>query len=429
MTPEVKQRIEQIRQGVVPEGYTKTRSEITPTTWTPACLGNIYTERKEPGNESLPLLTVSIHSGVSDGELDEDELPKKVKRIEDKSQYKCAATGDLVFNMMRAWQGAIGTVHTEGMVSPAYIVAKPNDKVYPPFMDYYMKSARMVGIINRQSYGVTDFRKRLYWDSFAPIPCVLPPVREQKRIAEILSTQDKAIELQGLKIEELKRFKKGCLEKMFPRKGQKVPEKRFPGFTGDWEQRKFSELVQIERGGSPRPIDDFITDAPNGLNWVKIGDAPTQGNYITKTAEKIRLEGLSKTREVHPGDLILSNSMSFGKPYIMGIDGCIHDGWLLIRNTYGVFDLTFLCHLLGTPQMLSQYRSLAAGSTVNNLNKELVGNTVVTIPSITEQRVLGDYLEQLDNLITLHQRKLDEMKKQKKALMQLLLTGIVRVRL
>ena len=178
-----------------------------------------------------------------------------------------------------------------------------------------------------------------------------------------------------------------------------------PFYTSSWEQRKFSELVQIERGGSPRPIDDFITDAPNGLNWVKIGDAPTQGNYITKTAEKIRPEGLSKTREVHPGDLILSNSMSFGKPYIMGIDGCIHDGWLLIRNTYGVFDLTFLCHLLGTPQMLSQYRSLAAGSTVNNLNKELVGNTVVTIPSITEQRVLGDYLEQLDNLITLHQRK------------------------
>ena len=141
------------------------------------------------------------------------------------------------------------------------------------------------------------------------------------------------------------------------------------------------------------------------MNWVKIGDAPTQGNYITKTAEKIRPEGLSKTREVHPGDLILSNSMSFGKPYIMGIDGCIHDGWLLIRNTYGVFDLTFLCHLLGTPQMLSQYRSLAAGSTVNNLNKELVGNTYVTIPSITEQRVLGAYLEQLDNLITLHQRK------------------------
>lgn len=178
-----------------------------------------------------------------------------------------------------------------------------------------------------------------------------------------------------------------------------------PVYVHSWEQRKFSDLVQIERGGSPRPIDDFITDSPDGLNWVKIGDAPAQGNYITKTAEKIKPEGLSKTREVHPGDLILSNSMSFGKPYIMGIDGCIHDGWLLIRNTYKAFDLTFLCHLLGTPQMIIQYKSLAAGSTVNNLNKELVGNTVVTIPTIKEQRVLGQYLETLDNLITLHQCK------------------------
>ena len=171
--------------------------------------------------------------------------------------------------------------------------------------------------------------------------------------------------------------------------------------------------MQIERGGSPRPIDDFITDSPDGLNWVKIGDAPAQGNYITKTAEKIKPEGLSKTREVHPGDLILSNSMSFGKPYIMGIDGCIHDGWLLIRNTYKVFDLTFLCHLLGTPQMIIQYKSLAAGSTVNNLNKELVGNTVVTIPIIKEQRVLGQYLETLDNLITLHQREFAFLCKEK----------------
>ena len=184
-------------------------------------------------------------------------------------------------------------------------------------------------------------------------------------------------------------------------------------FHYSWEQRKFSDLVQIERGGSPRPIDDFITDSPDGLNWVKIGDAPAQGNYITKTAEKIKPEGLSKTREVHPGDLILSNSMSFGKPYIMGIDGCIHDGWLLIRNTYKVFDLTFLCHLLGTPQMIIQYKSLAAGSTVNNLNKELVGNTVVTIPTIKEQRVLGQYLETLDNLITLHQREFAFLCKEK----------------
>lgn len=166
----------------------------------------------------------------------------------------------------------------------------------------------------------------------------------------------------------------------------------------------FRDTVIIERGSSPRPIESFITEAKNGLNWVKIGDAPIQGNYITKTAEKIRPEGLSKTREVHPGDLVLSNSMSFGKPYIMGINGCIHDGWLLIRNEKQVFDLAFLCQLLGTQQLLDQFKSLAAGSTVNNLNKKLVGSTVVSYPSMNEQKAIGAYLTSLDSLITLHQR-------------------------
>ena len=185
-----------------------------------------------------------------------------------------------------------------------------------------------------------------------------------------------------------------------------------------WEQRKFSELVLIERGGSPRPIDAFITDGPDGLNWIKIGDAPTQGKYITKTEEKIRPEGLSKTRVVQPGDLILSNSMSFGRPYIMGISGCIHDGWLLIRNTKEVFDLTFLCHLLGSGQMLEQYSTLAAGSTVNNLNKELVGSAIVKYPALEEQRKIGAYLERVDDLITLHQRKLERLQNIKKACLE-----------
>ena len=185
-----------------------------------------------------------------------------------------------------------------------------------------------------------------------------------------------------------------------------------------WEQRKFSELVTIERGGSPRPIDKFITNDENGLNWIKIGDAPEQGNYITKTAEKIRPEGLSKTREVHPGDLILSNSMSFGRPYIMAIDGCIHDGWLAIRDTQKNFDLKFLCTLLGTDGMLNQYKAMAAGSTVNNLNKELVGGTTVAFPIMEEQIKIGEYFSTIDHLITLHQNKCDELKKIKKYMLQ-----------
>lgn len=428
MTPEVKKRIEQIRQGIVPEGYVKDKDGIYPRDWASKKIGQWLklAERSIVLQDEEEYQLVTIRRGFGGVDSRGSFLGKNVLV----KNYFIVKTGDFIISKRQIAHGACGIVPPEldgAVVSNEYNVFLPQDGTNIQMFNLMMQLPHYKRLFYLMSDGVHIEKLLFKTQDWMKRTLAMPLLKEQKKIAEILSTQDKAIELQERKIDELKRFKKGCLERMFPRKGQKVPEKRFPGFTDDWEQRKFSELVQIERGGSPRPIDDFITDAPNGLNWVKIGDAPTQGNYITKTAEKIRPEGLSKTREVHPGDLILSNSMSFGKPYIMGIDGCIHDGWLLIRNTYGVFDLTFLCHLLGTPQMLSQYRSLAAGSTVNNLNKELVGNTVVTIPSITEQRVLGDYLEQLDNLITFHQRKLEEMKKQKKALMQLLLTGIVRV--
>ena len=296
--------------------------------------------------------------------------------------------------------GTLGKVaYVQGLSMPATLNAgvfnvqiKDANNVDEKYLFQYLKAPFLMDYVDKKATGGTI--KHLNQSILVDFPVILPQRSEQTLIGAFFLQLDNLITL----------HQRECIS-FTVRAGGLILTANKKRTTSSWEQRKFSELVQIERGGSPRPIDDFITDAPNGLNWIKIGDAPTQGNYITKTAEKIRPEGLSKTREVHPGDLILSNSMSFGKPYIMGIDGCIHDGWLLIRNTYGVFDLTFLCHLLGTPQMLSQYRSLAAGSTVNNLNKELVGNTVVTIPSITEQRVLGDYLEQLDNLITLHQRQ------------------------
>ena len=245
-----------------------------------------------------------------------------------------------------------------------------------------------------------------------------PSLAEQQKIGSYFQNLDNLITLHQRKCESLKKVKKSMLQKMFPKNGESVPEIRFAGFTDPWEQRKLGEVVLIERGGSPRPIEDYITNNKNGLNWVKIGDAPKHGNYITKTTEKIRPEGLSKTRQVQPGDLILSNSMSFGRPYIMAINGCIHDGWLLIRDTEKKFDLSYLCQLLGTSQMIEQYKAFAAGSTVNNLNKELVGNTVVSIPPLAEQQKIGSYFQSLDNLITLHQRKVEKLKNIKKSMLQ-----------
>ena len=240
---------------------------------------------------------------------------------------------------------------------------------------------------------------------------------EQRQIGQYLCNLNTLITLHQRKYDKLVVFKKSMLEKMFPKDGESVPEIRFAGFTDPWEQRKLGELVVIERGGSPRPIDEYITDDTNGLNWVKIGDAPSLGRYISKTSEKIKPEGLSKTRQVHPGDLILSNSMSFGRPYIMAIEGCIHDGWLLIRDEPKSFDPMYLCHMLGTPKMLNQYRMLASGSTVNNLNKELVSNASILMPCKSEQKVIGQFFNHLDDLITLHQRKLELLRNIKKSLL------------
>jgi len=193
------------------EGYTDT--------WNRYTLGDLYTERNERGNETLQILTVSIHTGVSDGALEEDELGKSVRRSEDKTLYKHVYAGDLIFNMMRAWQGAIGVAKREGMISPAYISAIPDERIYPPFMNYLLRRKEIISQINNLSYGVTDFRKRLYWDSFIKVKCCLPSVEEQKSITDVFEQLDTLITRQEHRIKALKTMKKFMLQNMFPQEG------------------------------------------------------------------------------------------------------------------------------------------------------------------------------------------------------------------
>ena len=183
--------------------------------WEQRKLGELYTERKERGCDSLQILSVSVHNGISNEELDDDNLGKKVHRSEDKSLYKQVYYGDLVLNMMRAWQGAIGVVKSEGMVSPAYITAIPNAQLYPLFMDYCLRRDEAIIQMNNLSYGVTDFRKRLYWDSFINVLCRIPSVPEQQRITAFFSNFDHLITLHQRKLKHLQEQKKALLQQMF----------------------------------------------------------------------------------------------------------------------------------------------------------------------------------------------------------------------
>lgn len=241
---------------------------------------------------------------------------------------------------------------------------------------------------------------------------------EQAKIGEYSRDLDSLIELHQRKHDKLVTLKKAMLQKMFPQPGATNPEIRFKGFAEDWAKNKLGKCVLVQRGGSPRPIEKFITQEADGINWVKIGDVKIGSRYITKTEEKIKPEGVSKSREVFKGDLILSNSMSFGRPYLMAIDGCIHDGWLLIRNDKDLFDLDYLLQLLSSETMTEQYRSLAAGGVVNNLNSALVQSTNISFPDKPEQQKIGTYFRTLDELISKHAIQLQKLQQIKFACLE-----------
>ncbi|NHM04855.1 restriction endonuclease subunit S [Flavobacterium celericrescens] len=182
-----------------------------------------------------------------------------------------------------------------------------------------------------------------------------------------------------------------------------------------WDLKKLKDVVHIERGGSPRPIDNYITQNSEGINWIKISDATASDKYIYKTKEKITKAGLHKTRMVYEGDFILSNSMSFGKPYIMKTTGCIHDGWLLLRDTKKVeIDKEYLYYLLTSPIVSKQFNILASGTTVRNLNIGLVSSVNIPLPNLNEQKqivaILENTFSKLDQASLLLKQNIEKIK-------------------
>lgn len=174
-----------------------------PSHWQKVRLGSLFHEAADAGREGLPMLTVSIHSGISDKELTDDEMERKVSRSEDKTVYKRVKPGDLVYNQMRAWQGAFGAAQIEGLVSPAYVVARPRRSIVPKFVEYLLRAPAAMEEIRRRSRGITDFRLRLYWDEFKNIRIAFPPLDEQQAIADFLDRKLAQIDKQIALIDRL----------------------------------------------------------------------------------------------------------------------------------------------------------------------------------------------------------------------------------
>ena len=197
----------------------------------------------------------------------------------------------------------------------------------------------------------------------------------------------------------------------------------------NWEVYKIKNIAQVIRGGSPRPIDAFLTDDPNGYNWIKIGDTQKGNKYIYKTAQKIIADGLDKTRLVKRGTLLLTNSMSFGEAYILEIDGCIHDGWLAFSD-YKKIQREFFYYCLISPLCEKQFGLQVAGGVVQNLNIDKVKSTFILLPSFEEQERISSFLDtqcaHIDSVIEKTKQSVEEYKKLKQAVITQAVTKGVR---
>jgi type I restriction enzyme S subunit len=185
-----------------------------------------------------------------------------------------------------------------------------------------------------------------------------------------------------------------------------------------WQTKKLGEIFSIERGGSPRPIERYLTDSQDGINWIKISDTRDITKYIYTTKEKIIPDGVKRSRMVYEGDFILSNSMSFGRPYIMKTQGCIHDGWLVLRNNQSLIDNDFLYYVLSSDFVYQQFNMLAYGSTVRNLNIGLVQKVKIPVPPLPEQHRIVSILDEAFTEIDKAKKNTEENIKKNKELFE-----------
>ena len=335
--------------------------------------------------------------------------------------------GDLIFADTAEDETAGKAVEVQGVrqtmaVAGLHTVAcRPHEGIFAPrYLGYYINSAAYHNQLLPLMTGtkVTSVSRSGFVSTYVAIP----PHSEQERIAEALSDVDALLSAMTTLIEKKRAIKQGVMQQLLTGK------KRLAGFTGPWVKRRLGDCSTIARGGSPRPIDAYLTTQEDGLNWVKIGDVGIDSKYIEHTAEKILPSGLTSTRMVYPGDFLLSNSMSFGRPYIMKITGCIHDGWLVIQDYKAVFDSEYLYYALGSELVVTQYKVFAAGSSVLNLNKDVVADVTLTVPpTVLEQQSIAAVLSDMDAEIAALEAKRAKYESIKQGMMQELLTGKVRL--
>ena len=423
MTPQIKQRIEQIRRGEVPEGYKKTRAGIMPLGWIPNkeyLAKDLFSSiSRKNNNGQYEVLSATQDQGV----IPRSQLDVDIRYdMTNVSGYKLVEKGDFIISL-RSFQGGIEYSDYCGLVSPAYTVLTPKLPISNYYYKAYFKSEDYIRRLNKGTYGIRD-GKQIGYDDFGNMVIHYPPLPEQEKIAEILKTQDKVIELCEKKVEQLKQLKKVFLQKMFPKPGATVPEWRFPGFTDAWEKRKLGKnIVEYHKVTTVNNQFPPLTSSRRGIFLQTEYFAGNQIASVDNTGYNIVPYGYFTYRH-----------MSDDEMFFFNINDIVENG--IVSTLYPVFttdenlDSRYLQYQLNYGHEFAKFAILqkqGGSRTYMYLNK--LKSLYLTMPkTVDEQKKLSGFLMAVDRLITFHQRKCDVEKQNKKALMQLLLTGIVRVK-
>lgn len=398
MNEVIKKRIDKIKSGEVPKGYERTRAGIAPTCWNVKPSKNLFSNHIDKNhNGDLTVLSASQERGI----IPRGQMNIDIKyNSENLKTYKKVQPGDFVISL-RSFQGGIEYSEYLGLVSPAYTVLKSRPEVFSRFYRYYFKTVDFISRLNSTIYGIRD-GKQIGYEDFSTLLLHNPPISEQDKIAEILSTWDKAVELKEKLIEEKKRQKKWLATRFFQSK----------------ETKNFISLgsvCKITMGQSP---------SSRNYNCACKGKPLIQGNAdINKRKANPRIWTTELTKECKPGDLLLSVRAPVGMVSKTDMSACIGRGICAITAKI-------------EPEYIYQYllfyenkwSSISQGSTFDAINRNNIKQLIIPIPKEKNKiELIANILSTADREIDLLEQELEQLQKQKKALMQLLLTGIVRV--
>ncbi|WPD51963.1 restriction endonuclease subunit S (plasmid) [Lactococcus lactis] len=387
--------------------------------WEERKLGDVLSERNDqtPETNEYPLMSFVQGKGVTP----KGERYNRSFLVKDsEKKYKKTELGDFIYSSNNLETGSIGFNRTgKAVISPVYSIFKSKKSRESQFIGIMSARKDFISKMVKFRQGVVYGQWRIHESDFLNIDMKMPNDKEQQLIISFFENIDKTIALHQRKLDLLKEQKKGYLQKMFPKNGAKVPELRFAGFADDWEQRKLSDLfIKGGSGGTPKSTNKAFYDGD--IPFLGISDITKSNGFINNTEKHISSDGLNSSAAwiVSKGAISLAMYASVGKLAILNIDAATSQAFYnMIFDDYDLRDLVY--QRLNKANELSEWNKLISTGTQSNLNADKVKNFQMYLPKNHDEiKLISTFFKQIDNTITLHQRKLDLLKEQKKGFLQ-----------